>query len=756
MCRHIVLLITQVSVVYNLFFHYCFYTTPPQAPNKMNLTAVENLTLKILETPEKFSSNDFIDIYNTIYNHCTEKSDVFVVRGKDVYACLKSVLITYFESLKPISSLKSFNRLALKFVESLRVLTAAYSYLERYYIKSSINIRDGYTVDTTTLAYTIFYTHFLCTYVDSLTDYILYEIEFQRGSQNPKLESISVGTAHLQTILLYNDLSDVYENLINRYFKNFYMSIRETPITNIVHKTYREIQLSQTFFRFTLRADTQKLTHCISRRYKETLDLYVLEYKSLGQSSSLVQMAGLDELDDRCPESLKDSVLKTKHIKNNLFEYFAQLFYYMKDDQTSQFLKIHNQLVMKDLEEIQIDELVIYYIDTVVLLKGVPITTQVVLHPLKEYIQRILANIDHIDMFVGLVEEIRSDKNIKMNYITKRRHFKDMKKMRILELLMKAVKLSSSYEKIIARITANIQHRLISNNIPSDSQEYSVVQDMILRDDMLIGSIEKIFGVSYISWLKISIDRFLQPLTQSFGISNQEEDLMVEMRMLTKGFWNIKETEIVLHPTLKGIENILIKQNLLKFPRSEINTCYRVSPAVFSLNEFDFRVSTDVLSLLMFISEGISCEEIKKRSRDPNFESNIQLLSDNSIIIDRGGTYSINSNFSQSDYERILKSDETTKRSKISRQVDLFKVEFEVLDSKKSQMMKMSHFESAVEAFIVRTLKKKKRMPLEELVTLVDKKYDCKNLEDIVEKLETKEYITRERVNGRSEVVYLV
>ncbi|KAF9763163.1 hypothetical protein NGRA_1458 [Nosema granulosis] len=693
---------------------------------------MENLTLKILESPEKITSNDFISIYNTVYTHCTQKSDVFVVRGKDVYDSLKSVLVSYFENLRPISSLKSFNRLFHKFIKSLDLLTASYSYLERYYIKSAINIRDGYTQDITTLSYSIFYSKYMASYTQNLISNLLHEIEFQRKSENPKFENVAQASANLNTLLLYNDLGDVYEELVDRYYKIFYKSVKDTPISNIIQKTHREIEMAQHFFGFSHRSDFLKLTSCLSRRVKESLDFYVLEF----------------------------------NIQNNLFEYFSKIFYHMKEEHSRMFIETHNKLVLKEMEGMGIIDLVIYYIDTVILFMRNPLNTSSILQTVEEYLKKTLSNKENVVDLVDLVEEIRVDKNPKINNIIKNRAV-DTKLA--LELAMKAIKLSHEHEKIIKSITRNIQHRLINENVDFSYENNFTNENVdfsysFTRDQMLMVSIETVFGSSYISWLKISIDRFLKPTRQNFGIANQENDLKTEIHLLTRGFWSIPETKTTLHPTLRGIESILIKQSLNMFPRSEINTCYRASPAIFSLNEYDFRVSSDVLSMIMYFSECSSLEKVRELAKDANFEDNLRLCLENGIFIQKDGEIFINSNFNQLNYDGIIernyngrkrsknKDDLEASKNKDDLEatkgiIDLFKVELKSPISAKDSIGKNNSLEMAIEAFVVRTLKKRKKMAVKELLENINKSYSCKGvgIEEILKKLQSKEFVKVEK-----------
>ncbi|EOB13585.1 cullin like protein [Nosema bombycis CQ1] len=727
----------------------------------MNFLDLEKLSLKVLESPDDFISDDFIAIYNFVYQHCTQKSDVFIVQGIEVYDTLKKVITLYSDSLKPITSLKSFNILLLRFEHSLKILSNAFSYLERYYIKSCINIRDGHTQDITSLGYTILYSNYLSNYSQRIKDLLLYEINFQRKVNKPKYEIIRTATDQLRNILLYNDLEKEYEDLMGKYYRGFYRIVMDKDILKVILLTKREIKHSRNFFG---RVDLQKLTICVSKRFKEVIELFckgysdgkgIKEYCDNGKGikdNEAIERVMVDDNRIKVNKGVvndvkvvnegatnekvitdgafNDNEANIPDFNNKIFLplFFSSLIVHMKEDHISLFLSSLNRLISEDLKCINsIEDLVLFCINTSVMLKSIPLGTSEIQNSIKQHVEKVLLNTDHVLKLSSIIEEIRTNSNPKINSMMRSKEFKDISKEFILEIVMKIIKISYLHEEILKKIILNIQQRLLDfcdyeakgdykgeggykNNIKAEDSEsiWATIENIKKNnynkhdhnkdyassfDKKIIDSIEKIFGVSYISWLKIAIDRFLKPFSQSFGLKNQNEDLKTEIRLLTKGFWDVPFTSLNLHPTLKEIELILIKQNLLLYPRSEISPMYRVSPVTFTLNNIDIRVSTDLLSLILYFTESDSLDLVKEKSKDVNFDENLQKLIKNEIILEKDGKLILNYDFkSQKPF------------------LNLFNVEFETLTPNLIQSPS-NHIETAIEAFCIRKLKKLKRIP---------------------------------------------
>ncbi|EOB11668.1 cullin like protein [Nosema bombycis CQ1] len=593
----------------------------------MNFLDLEKLSLKVLESPDDFISDDFIAIYNFVYQHCTQKSDVFIVQGIEVYDTLKKVITLYSDSLKPITSLKSFNILLLRFEHSLKILSNAFSYLERYYIKSCINIRDGHTQDITSLGYTILYSNYLSNYSQRIKDLLLYEINFQRKVNKPKYEIIRTATDQLRNILLYNDLEKEYEDLMGKYYRGFYRIVMDKDILKVILLTKREIKHSRNFFG---RVDLQKLTICVSKRFKEVIELFCKGYSDKEyKNNNKVPYNGVIKdsevkVDDNRVKVINEGVVNDNEVineakvidekvinevnipdfNNKIFLplFFSSLIVHMKEDHISLFLSSLNRLISEDLKCINsIEDLVLFCINTSVMLKSIPLGTSEIQNSIKQHVEKVLLNEDHVLKLSSIIEEIRSNSNLKINFMMQSKEFKDIPKEFILEIVMKIIKISYLHEEILKKIILNIQQRLLDYYDYEGKGGYDYEGDTKDKGDLkesesiwdhnkdyassfdkkIIDSIEKIFGVSYISWLKIAIDRFLKPFSQSFGLKNQNEDLKTEIRLLTKGFWDVPFTSLNLHPTLKEIELILIKQNLLLYPRSEISPMYKISRCNF-------------------------------------------------------------------------------------------------------------------------------------------------------------------------------
>jgi len=98
---------------------------------------IEENTLAILKSPLDITQHTFMELYNTIYSFCTAPADSFDIEGEDIYLLLKGKLLEFTTHLSFKAQISDISKKLQALSRSCQILSNAYNYLERYYIKTS-------------------------------------------------------------------------------------------------------------------------------------------------------------------------------------------------------------------------------------------------------------------------------------------------------------------------------------------------------------------------------------------------------------------------------------------------------------------------------------------------------------------------------------------------------------------------------------------------------------------------------------------
>jgi hypothetical protein len=651
---------------------------------------LEDLTLKILKTSHKFTSNDYIKTYNIIYLHCTEQTDNYEIKGRVIYDKLESILVSYFKSMRPVSSLNSFYLMCLKLEKSFELLEKVYFYLERFFINVNINKKGENVVHLVTLYNKLLYKHYIYSCMPSIEEYFIYEIECIRNGNLEEMDKIKITADFLKGIFLNIENELEYEHFLEMCINSFNDGLKNENIETLIQKINIELKLSKELFDFRQKKFYSEITKSIAKNFKKFLGWYF------------------------CKENGKDLSVKKCKVQSS-------------SDQT-QCLSHFNtiKLILFNMDDKYIDlffsKLSSYLLEYISSLENIRDLFSFFME-FKETFNDGNVKSDELEVCVEkeIISKLKNYENIQDHFsliisdFIDRYECKDSIVDRTPDYLFYLTNLLCQKNQIIKKFSKDCLQRIL-NNFDSVSLELK-----------LIHLCETHCGSSSVSWLKLIVQTYNTPLIQSFGLSDQDDDFITEMRLITKGFCNLEITATVLHPKLLDLQNILIKRYMLKYPRSEIRCCYPASPIIFEINGVNICMSTDKVSLLLYLRDESNLGILKLRSKDPNFDTNIEFLENHKIIIVAGSSAYINEMYN----------------GKTGEVINLFEYEIKSKSKIENKVENANLLETAVESSIMKFMKRVKKSTIVDISEELKNLFNLKDfkLENIINKLEDKGYL---------------
>lgn len=578
----------------------------------MQKQLIYTTTLDLLNAPKNIPSSQFMKVYNAIYLECTNNQPVYEIKGRVVYEYLTEIANEFTSRLNPFESVSEIFLLLNKYDLSINLIRILYSYLERFFIKVSIDKRDRCVMDIKTLFYTHLYQNYLEKRENHLFDLLIFEIESLKSSDKSKILRLRKTIEHTKNILAANERELSFKALIKKYFSFFASKIKSESNLRVqcelLHNRIRiTSKLFESYYIMSIRRNFIKI---LSKRKEEVLVLIIEEMKMNKCVKFLFTVIETLEIKEKFYNSFRDFISfmlpKTSEIN---FESVIDMYLFLKERISKDFNddKILIQIInernyMNDLNELSI--FIINKLNTGIL-------------GLSDK-KRITALIDFIN-------------------------------------LMDYNKLNED------KLTHDMENRLLFHK-HGTNLEIQVSK-----------CIDKKKYLNFYSKIRRCI-RDIQQLNYTFtfednklvelptGQEIEDDTIYVDFKMLTSGFWDIQTKRYKENPELEYYRKHIIGYLDNKLVDRVVTFNYDISPILIEFNGCRIKLSTSAYLILDVVSQndGISLETINQ-SLQQECEDHLQILVKSEILITTEGMYFVNRNFNNKKvdiFERNIKRPE--------------------------------------------------------------------------------------------------
>ncbi|AFM98454.1 hypothetical protein EHEL_060820 [Encephalitozoon hellem ATCC 50504] len=662
---------------------------------------LESLTASLLWSCRTFSSKDFVEVYDIIYNHCTEVTATFETKGAKVYECLERVLLSHVDRLRCFTSLKTLHGQLAEFSNALDLVSKAYSYLGRYFIKISMERRDGHIQDIRTLGHSVFYRRYMERIMGQAREIIFFEIGVSRSSKDYNFQRLGEAVRLLKRMLFYCDESSVYEDIVQGYLDGFHRSMDFSgDISKVLKRVYLEIYIASKVFE----PDNNRLYKEIASRVRDRFD-------------DVLRLLGW------------------KMERFEKFKLYVKIVHFMEPEYMGRVGEKYREIIRKKI----------------LCAGGLGDLTREYLRICKQMKENLM---DDEEMVLYLNEEIR-----KHLHISGRLGFEDEVHRHIDRAVRKGEEVSGEMEVLVVFASLMSNKEVVAERITQDARKRMLgCSGGFEREGMLVSLMEKHFGGAINRSMSIMYENQVNYVRNGFNIAGQSSELITETRFLTKGFYELNASGENLPQPLKDIWRIVSQPKMVKYPRGELACCHSLSPMIFSMNGFNFRMGTDKLLIMLWLSVDRETPDLKRCVGGSGFEGNLEYLLSHGFIVCTDGIISLNRMFSHKEYAYIrnkyrdrvylMDSDHNLAfegaeegMKEAEEIVDLFEIEFSKVMAKK-EIEAVGPLGAIVEARVMRMLKRRKRVEISRMIKMIGDEFgdDEKSVMEAICRLDEKDY----------------
>jgi len=693
---------------------------------------LEGLTLKLLRDHKAFSSEDFMHIHNIVYNHCTEVCTTFQTRGLKVYECLKKVLSAHVDHLRCFTSLKTLHHQMDEFSSALAIASKAYSYLERYFVRISIEKRDGHVMDIRTLGYVVFYRQYMERMMDRAKEIVFFEISVSRSSKDYVFAMLAETVRHLRMLYFCNDESEKYNEMVKQYVEVFRSSMNfDAEIGKVLKRVYLEIYIASRVFEPESNRLYKEVIFGLRHRFGEILK--AMHSKMERQERLKLYVKIVQFMDSECMDEVFDQYKSVVCRKANAVDGLGAL------------VALYMNVRMHVAENfIKTDELCRH---------------------LDEEAARCLGRLgtsaeDDVCRFIEDLLRTNAKANSTCNsnnclcrHITGMCNGLQMESSidEVIDAVAILVGLMGSRDAVIEKINGVVQRMLLG---------YCAEPTKVKK---LMYAVKKHLGTNMSRKIYVMYADYMGSTRNELDMHARDEGFVVEARFLTRGFYDVSASGESLPEALRDAEEAVARLKLANYPRAVYEGCYSLSPVVFEINGFNFRMGTDKVAILMWLDTDRSKDELKECVGGRGFERNLEYLLSHGFAVLVDGNVSLNRIFSSGEYEYVksrckrvcvMGPDCELKDALCSNEFDACSEEvldlFEIEDEEgvaTDEHLEDEHCGAVVEAKVMRILKREKKKNVEEIIAKVcsETRCDGQAVKDAICKLEEKEYC---RMNG--------
>lgn len=659
---------------------------------KWDFEKLRETTFQVLKDPDTVTSDDFMTVYNVIYKFCTEPTTKYEIKGAPIYDILVEVLKTHTSCLESFSSIETFNREFQRFEKAALVLSRAYEYLERYYIKVSMMKGDSKVRKIKDLFYFFYYTN----YVDKLKfvfeNMVLLEIARIRREKTSGAE-LKAAMNTYWTLLLCSDQENRYTALKEMYLAAFKRDVcYNEPIGKLISVFCRELLIASEIFD-------------------------AVSYEQLSKRMVL-------RLDARSGE-IVDYIL-SRIERGRTFRHAYKILEIMSHADVEALVKKLESYIDRRLELCtDFDSLFRFYVELSVHVEGGFNRNKSVKKAIKVRFHRVINT--HIT--AGPRDSARSFVEMLVSKVDSITEHTDKEETRAIVYFFGLV---DKKELVMEKIVTNLQKRLILERRELRTEQFLLMQ---------IGSVtqhEEIFRAK-ISVADIVFSKNFCTTSHRLASTHcgdvDDADFVVEPKFLSSGFWNFEKGSIRLVERLNRCKERLVNELQRTYRRSSVEFNYAASAIVLEFGAFRIVAQTDVASILLNIESGgeVTLERLEHVSEDPNLIKNLRILVENGLVNASSNVFSINYGYSGGDLDLFGASCLGTCRS-----------------TAKSLASARVEREMKIEAEVMRLMKKAKTCGLLSLVHAMQKLgFQCSETTDAVKSLANNSYVELEGENVR-------
>lgn len=587
--------------------------------SELHKNIIESNLATILQTPTAITDKEYIETYNAIFSHCTEHTVDYTIKGETIYNMLKEKLCEFTDRLLFDGCVQHMAEQIRKLLCSMDLLEKIFSYLGRFYVRISIlNNKDVKKIRD--LFYYQAYYHFIYKIEENLITVILMEVETFRKQYKQDFSDLAIVIQFYLNCLSNNGLTTNIANFCRRYIEDFQNNFEfNVDIGKLLKKIYIEM-----FFATTVISDRDIAKEIIQRilfRKDELVDY------AMGKVQRFEKFKHVYAIINKMPENCRSE------FKRRYQEFVTLL---MNDSHTFADLYLNYSRV---IEQIAINKLIAFneIVNTCVTKsfseRSAQMQTEIhteMVDFINNYIVNTYYKTDFFDHCNTAAESAYcEDTNLPIEQPSHENaifqvEVNENDSIEKDEFQVNAARFFSLFalvfDDFLADLyTASTQTRLLKGMNARREQTFT---DMIC---------EKV-GWSSVSILKKSVLNFQDVHTYDFRVS-QDQQFPISSVFLTKTFWEIGKDEPNLHPILSAMKEEMLK--FIEVPEHHIlEFNYSLSPIIFSHNDTDYKISTSVFSLLLYImdSNGIELEVLRSKSNDLHFDTNLEILVRNEFV----------------------------------------------------------------------------------------------------------------------------
>eukprot|EP00866_Antonospora_locustae_P000423 jgi/Antlo1/423/911 len=659
---------------------------------KCDSEKLSETTLQVLKDPDTVTSDDFMTVYNIIYKFCTQPTSKYEIKGAPIYDILVEVLSAHTSCLESFSSIESFNCEFQRFEKAAFILSKAYEYLERYYIKVSV-MKGGSKVRKIK---DLFYFYYYTNYVDKLKfvfeNMVLLEITRIRREKTCIAE-LKAAMNTYWTLLICSDQENRYTALKELYVAAFKRDIHyNEPINRLISIFCRELLIASEIFdtgsyeqlskRMVLRLDARSgeiVDYILGRIEKRRTFRHA--YKILEIMSHTNVEALIKKL-----ESYIDKRLELCTDFDTMFGFYFELTVHVESGFN------RNKSVRKAIK-VRFHRVINTHIST-----GPRDSA-------RRFIEMLVHKVDSISELIDK-EEIKA--------------------------IVSFFGLVDKKELVMEKVVTNLQKRLILESRELDTEKFLLTQisGVTQHEDIFRAKIsvaDMVFSKNFCTTSR--------KLASSICSDEEDADFIIEPKFLTSGFWNFEKVNVRLIEKLSRCKDHLVNVLRKTYKRSSIEFNYAASAIILEFRAFRIVAQTDVASILLNIEScgEVSLKRLEHMSEDSNLIKNLRILVENGLVNATNNVFSINYGYSGGD-------------------LNLFSIAY--LETGKSMVKSLAcarvEKEMKIEAEVMRLMKKTKICRLLSLVHAMQKLGFCySETTDAIKNLVNNSYIEIDGENVR-------
>ncbi|ELA41512.1 uncharacterized protein VICG_01496 [Vittaforma corneae ATCC 50505] len=666
--------------------------------SELQREAIQKNLNTILHIPASVTQKEYMELYNSIYSHCTEYSDNYLIKGEAVYNLLSETVEKFSENLQFSGSISSTAEQVRTFISTVDLLEKTFSYLERFYIRTSIlNNKDVRKVKDL-FFYKIYY-QFIYKIENGLVNIIFFEIETLRKFYRQDFSDLAIVIEFYLLCLTNNGLVTNSINFYKRYVDEFKQSFNfNVEVGKLLKKIYFEM-----FFITTVINDrdvAREIIQTILFRKDEVLDYAferIVNFEKFKHIYIIISMMpeNCKNIFRRRYENFVWSVLSKIHSFDDLFSSYCKIVQQGILNKLSGFNEIVDECVKKSFLER-------------------PTREQVQIHKeMVEYIHNYIINMHYInDVYAQCSDSVElSTWCISGNIEGGRDNSSEFSTntCRFFELFSLVFD-----DYLIDLYTQSTQVRLLKGMSPEREQEF-------------VDSIADKIGWSSTSILKKSVMNFQNKMYCCFTLGG--DPITVSCAKVVKSFWSVDKDDPSLHPTLNRIKMQVLE--LIEVPeRYVLEFNFSLSPIIFELNGTKYKMCTSAVSLLLYIADnnGIEPDFLRTVANDRYFDKNVDFLIKNGFV---------SSNVDSDGMPKLY----CINKHSANNIVDLFDVPRRQAEDSEA-ILPDTHHLHILEAKICRTMKKLKELTFDSLKSQIE--CEVSDLENAITSLVSKGYLVVE------------